>query len=552
MVFHKDIASPSGGIHGVVAYEYPNASGRLAATGFASTDQFKIAHQADTDGFWMLGKISPVEWNQVLVGTGILSVHHTTHEASGSDQINVSGLAGRLADAQNADALLGITVSGVPTATGMFLAYNGSNWYPALPGTPAAGTDGSVQFNQSGTMSADEFLIWDAANRALAIGQPVIAGSGHNPLAVAGNLDDWIEFNIQNKSSGQYSTADIVATADNGDENSNYLDMGIDGGGYYDPAYPLTGADDAYIFANGGHLVIGAESSGKIVKFFTGSGWALANLRASIDDSGMNLASGMSYRINNAWPSVSGWPGQLLERQDANKLQGRVISSGLPSSGDRLEWNGVEWSGMVSAPKAHHLTHEASGSDVVSVSGLSGVLATRQDADKIYGVSVSGLLPTSGQMLSYDGVKWLPTAPMELGQFFPAFCNANVGNFNVRTVGTSSNGQFNFQVPKNFDSLISLHIVGLPGANAAGASKDIDISSQYGKEGEQYNNHTASDTSTLYTIPAGGTVWYLDISTIFTGLEAGDSGGLNVQHNGIGTNGVNYLGIVMRYRPKRL
>lgn len=486
MVFHKDIASPSGGIHGIVAYEYPDASGRLAASGFIGTDQFKIAHQADTDGFWMLGKISPIEWNQVLVGTGVLFVHHTTHESSGSDQINVSGLAGRLADPQNADTLLGVTVSGVPTYAGQQLMFDGTNWHPASSGFPAAGIDGSVQFNLSGVMFADDFLMWDTVHRALAIGQPTLGED--NPLSIAGSGEGWVEVMLQNKCSGSGSSTDYCATADDGSEDEFCLDMGIDSSTYGDPLYPLTGPHDSYIYCNGGHLVINVETPGKAIKFALG-GWEQNNLAATLDTTGMNLASGMSYRVNGGFPSVSGWPGQLFERQDA---------------------------------------------------------------DKIYGVSVSGLLPTSGQVLSYDGNKWLPTPPMELGQFFPVVQNNTIGDFNTRTVGTSSLIKINFQVPKNFDSLISLHAVGIVGSNSTGTGKDIDIDSQYAAEGEAYNNHTGSDHTTTYTISAAGTIWYLDLSTIVASLAAGDSCGILIQHNAIGTGGIEYMGIVLRYRPKRL
>ena len=53
-------------------------------------------------------------------------------------------------------------------------------------------------------------------------------------------------------------------------------------------------------------------------------------------------------------------------------------------------------------PKSHHLTHEKDGNDETSVAGLSGVLATRQDAGAIMGVTVNDEDKADQKVLGYD------------------------------------------------------------------------------------------------------------------------------------------------------
>src|SRR4030067_1254203 len=47
------------GIHTPIAYEYANASARTGATGFVSTDLYKLARQTDDNSIWLLVAITP-------------------------------------------------------------------------------------------------------------------------------------------------------------------------------------------------------------------------------------------------------------------------------------------------------------------------------------------------------------------------------------------------------------------------------------------------------------------------------------------------------------
>jgi len=95
---------------------------------------------------------------------------------------------------------------------------------------------------------------------------------------------------------------------------------------------------------------------------------------------------GGSDEIDAATTSVAG----LMSSTDKTKLDG--IDSGADVTGDN-------------APQAHKTSHENGGSDEISVAGLSGVLADRQDANKIVGkdITIAGL--TRANHLVYDEIE---------------------------------------------------------------------------------------------------------------------------------------------------
>jgi hypothetical protein len=156
---------------------------------------------------------------------------------------------------------------------------------------------------------------------------------------------------------------------------------------------------------------------------------------------------------------------------------------------------------------------------------------------------------TKRHEVSVDGGPW---TPIDVGSgasrdvFFNADYGTNDGSYRTRQVGAAGAFRFNFHVPFDFVTLVSLDLVGFPEAGATGSGKDIDLTSEYGAIGELKNNHSESDTTTTYTIPANDTLFTIDLSTVFSVLAAGDFAGVLVDHNGIG-GAVDYLGIRLRY-----
>src|SRR5581483_580073 len=56
--------------------------------------------------------------------------------------------------------------------------------------------------------------------------------SSYNVIGGKGNLNNYLQLNIQNLSGGNTASSDLVATANNGTETTMYVDLGINSSGY--------------------------------------------------------------------------------------------------------------------------------------------------------------------------------------------------------------------------------------------------------------------------------------------------------------------------------
>ena len=70
--------------------------------------------------------------------------HASTHQSGGSDQIDVTGLRGKLADGQDAVSIRGAAISTTPPSEGQALVYQGGAY---VPGTVASSGGGSTGMN---------------------------------------------------------------------------------------------------------------------------------------------------------------------------------------------------------------------------------------------------------------------------------------------------------------------------------------------------------------------------------------------------------------------
>lgn len=89
----------------------------------------------------------------------------------------------------------------------------------------------------------------------------------YNAVALA---DTYIQFSLQNKSTGASASTDFIVTADNGSDTTNYGDFGINGSGYSSATWTITGAGDVYCYSQSSHLSIGTATAGKDVIFHVG------------------------------------------------------------------------------------------------------------------------------------------------------------------------------------------------------------------------------------------------------------------------------------------
>jgi len=108
--------------------------------------------------------------------------------------------------------------------------------------------------------------------------------SSVNAIVGKGNINNYLQLNIQNSSTGTAASSDVVATADNGSETTNYIDMGINGSGNTSTVFG--NADDAYLYNVGQNLLLGTSTAGKSLVFMTGGSTQSTNERMRIDGTG--------------------------------------------------------------------------------------------------------------------------------------------------------------------------------------------------------------------------------------------------------------------------
>ncbi|MHA4845990.1 hypothetical protein ACX0G7_17570 [Flavitalea antarctica] len=113
--------------------------------------------------------------------------------------------------------------------------------------------------------------------------------TSYNLMTGKGSIDNYLQINVQNRSSGTSASSDLVATADNGTETSNYIDMGVNSSLYNSTAVPiLNGANNTYLYGAGNDLTVGNLGNNKSLIFFTtpGASQAAAAERMRITGAG--------------------------------------------------------------------------------------------------------------------------------------------------------------------------------------------------------------------------------------------------------------------------
>jgi len=137
-------------------------------------------------------------------------------------------------------------------------------------------------------------------NGAAYAGIPEYTSLGSNVvMQFGGNVNSYSQINFQNINSGTEASTDYILTADNGDDATNYIDLGIGSSTYAAAAFPEYGPNDGYLLLSGGNLLLNTANTGSVIKFLVG-GSDTTDVIATISNTQLGVTGSVSATGNIA------------------------------------------------------------------------------------------------------------------------------------------------------------------------------------------------------------------------------------------------------------
>jgi len=167
--------------------------------------------------------------------------------------------------------------------------------------TPAITAGAVVIGSGSGITEVPTKLFYDTTNNLLYVN----GNSGafaNTKLQVYDNVNAFTQVNYQNLSSGTAASTDYVATANNGTDTTNFVNLGINSSAFSDGTFTIGGSLASYLYSNGGNMLLGTSTANAIVMFTGGT-----------------LAANERLRINP--PTTSGIVGSFVFTPTSNTGQ---------------------------------------------------------------------------------------------------------------------------------------------------------------------------------------------------------------------------------------
>jgi len=157
----------------------------------------------------------------------------------------------------------------------------------------------SVNYNADGTITITGAATFTStATVTSSTNSPFTVNNGGTgtPLANSaasffGNVNNFLQVNHQNLSAGNNASTDFIATADNGNDTTNFVDFGINSSTYNLGTFTITGVNDGYLYSQSSNLAIGVAAAATSIKFFQG-GTLAANEVARFAPTTNNLLVG--------------------------------------------------------------------------------------------------------------------------------------------------------------------------------------------------------------------------------------------------------------------
>jgi len=176
-------------------------------------------------------------------------------------------------------------------------------------------------------------------------------------VQVDANVNSYSQIVSQNHSLGTQASSDLVLVNDIGDDGNHFIDLGINGSNYTDPAFSSTLANDGYLYMNKGNLVIGTDTAAKTIKFVAG-GTTSNDIVLTISNTGLVTPgnSQANYFIGNG-SRLTGLPAGNIVGQVANALvAGTVYTNAQPNITSVGTLTGLTSNGVINFTNTSNVT----------------------------------------------------------------------------------------------------------------------------------------------------------------------------------------------------
>lgn len=293
-----------------------------------------------------------------------------------------------------------------------------------------------------------------------AYGPIAITGNVSTPLGVTGTLNNYLETNIQNLSSGVNASSDIVCTADTGTATTNYIDFGINGSGYTGGV--LGSALEGYLYTSDQSLNIGAIGGGKVVRILAGGSSVGSNTAATFSSTGLDVNGNITAQ-NIIGPSVDGVSNLTIVASRSGNAETIAIKTKAgtdPTSTDSIAIGfrdtvsntggyivrTITASNSLTIPSTADLGTKANAAVAVTIASPGVVTYANHGMrpDDTFVLSTTGALPTG---LTAGTTYYVSRTGFVAGGFQ---ISATAGGASINTTGTQSGVHAAAQTPKPF------------------------------------------------------------------------------------------------------
>ena len=118
------------------------------------------------------------------------------------------------------------------------------------------------------------------------VGATITSGLANAIADLTSSVDGYGQVNIRNSYAGTNSSGDLVVTANNGSDTTNYIDLGINNSSFSNGSWTINGAGDGYLYTSDTNLSIGVAATNKYLSLFAG-GTLAANEKVRVTSSGV-------------------------------------------------------------------------------------------------------------------------------------------------------------------------------------------------------------------------------------------------------------------------